>query len=196
MPNAHTNDFLAQGKTLSYACHDLVPSLTPRALRRAARELPPLAPRYLNPDYDLALGFTTFVSPGGCRYWDVGRAPASQRQPLKTDIPTLVLAGEYDTSMVPYVVRKLRRGLTNHYFFEMPASGHLQLAAYNNGHTCARKITRAFLADPTAAPDSSCIDGLPKADFTPPTDASLHPRWSSRSLGARSPAGSLRRLSG
>jgi pimeloyl-ACP methyl ester carboxylesterase len=175
--NPHTNDFLAQGKTMSYACHDLVNFLTTRDLRQAARDLPAFAPRYLDPDYDLGLGFISIVSPAGCRHWPVGRAGASQHEPVVSDIPALLLTGEYDTGIVPYVVRHLRRGLTQHYFYEFPASGHLQLAVYNNGHACAREITATFLTDPTVAPDSTCLADLPAADFTPSTPGG-HGTWS------------------
>ena len=163
----HENAFAAQGKTLSYVCHDSLNFLTPADLAQAALDVPPFAPRYLDPDFDLGDGFTNVVSPAACRVWDVGRAPAVQYRPVRSSVPTLILAGEYDTGVPPYVVRQVGAELTRSYYYEFPASGHLQLASYNGDSDCARDITDQFLAAPAATPDSSCIATLPPVDFTP-----------------------------
>jgi pimeloyl-ACP methyl ester carboxylesterase len=165
--NEHADDFLAQGKTMSYACHDLVGFVGRRDLRQAARDLPPLAPRYLGPRYDLADGYANPVSPAGCRSWHVGRAPRWQHRPLTGDVPTLVLGGEFDMGMPPYVVRKTARRMDHASYVELPASGHLQLASFTNGHDCARRIAAAFLSDPGSTLDTSCVAEVPAADFTP-----------------------------
>lgn len=152
---------------MSYACHDLLNFLDARDLRKAARDIPPLAPRYQGPHYDLGLGITIPFSPEGCLSWPVGRAPRSQHRPPTGDTPTLVLGGEYDMGMPPYVAQTMVQDLTNATYVELPASDHLQLASFTNGHVCARAIAEAFLTDPEATLDTSCVDDLPPADFTP-----------------------------
>ena len=165
--NDHTNDFLAMGKTLSYACHDLVGFITPADLRKAARDVPAMAPMFLDPDFDLADGSTNVISPAGCRTWDVGVAAPVQHKPVKSSIPTLVLSGEYDAGVPPSVVRQIPPSLSRSYSYEFPASAHVQLASYNGAAECARSIAAQFLDDPGARPDSSCIATLPAFDFTP-----------------------------
>ncbi len=140
--NDHLNDVLAMGKTLSYVCHDSAGFLRAADLRRAAHDIPAYAPRYLSPDYDLQDGFSSPVSPAGCRVWDVGLAPPVQHRAVKSSIPTLVLAGEYDTAIPPNVVSQVDDGLERSYFFDFPAGAHLQLASYNNASDCARTIDR------------------------------------------------------
>jgi pimeloyl-ACP methyl ester carboxylesterase len=167
----HVNDFVAQGKSMSYICRDELAFLTRGDLRRAARDLPPFAPRYLAQGYDLIDGFTYPFSPAGCDVWDVGRAKRVQFKPVSSDIPTLVLAGEFDTGVPPYVVRQIPPTLPRSTYVEVPASAHLQLASYNIGSDCARAIATEFLARPWRAPDTSCVDSLPEFDFTPPADA-------------------------
>ncbi|MFL6098754.1 MAG: alpha/beta fold hydrolase [Actinomycetales bacterium] len=170
--NDHTDDVVAQGKSMSYLCHDQIGFITPADLRRAARDIPALAPRYLSPDYDLADGFSSPFSPAGCRVWQVGVAGPQQFEPVASAVPTLVLAGEYDTGIPPYVVRQITEKLSHSLYVEFPASAHLQLASYNAGSDCARAITSEFLDRPSRLPDTSCVADLPAFDFTPPTSKS------------------------
>jgi pimeloyl-ACP methyl ester carboxylesterase len=165
--NGHRDDFFAQGKTLSYVCHDSVNFITEQDLRDAAHDLPFYAARYLDPDYDLADNFNVFISPAGCRIWDVGVASARQHEPTRSGVPTLVLAGEYDGGVPAYIVRQVMVGLPNGRYYEFPAGAHGQLAFYNYDSHCARGITAQFLRSPRGAIDSSCIADLAGIDFTP-----------------------------
>ncbi len=166
--NSHLDDFLAQGKTMSYVCHDLVGFTSHGDRVQAAHDLPPYGPRYLDDHYDLAFGFFVPASPAGCEVWDVGRAPGWQNQSFRSDVPTLVLAGEYDVSVPPYIVRQVGERFSRRSYVELPASAHLQLASFTTGFECAREIAAAFLAHPLAAVDRSCVAEVPEVDFTPP----------------------------
>ena len=161
-----SDSFLARGKTMSYVCRDLVGFITQPDLRQAARDLPELASLFLDPNYDLAVGWNP-DSPAGCRLWDVGVADAAQHQPVRSSIPTLVLAGEYDTGVPPLIVRQIPPTLPRSFFYEFPAAPHIQLASFNPVSSCARSIAGQFLKAPTRRPDSSCIASLPQFDFTP-----------------------------
>jgi pimeloyl-ACP methyl ester carboxylesterase len=107
----------ARGKTMSYVCRDLVGFITQADLRQAARDLPELASLFLDPNYDLAVGWTP-DSPAGCRLWNVGVAEAAQHQPVRSSIPTLVLAGEYDTGVPPLIVRQIPPTLRRSFSYE------------------------------------------------------------------------------
>jgi pimeloyl-ACP methyl ester carboxylesterase len=159
------DSFLAQGKTMSYVCHDLVGFITRADLRQAARDLPGLAPLFLDPDYELSNAAP--VSPAGCRLWRVGVADPAQHQPVHSSIPTLVLAGEYDAGVPPLIVRQIPPTLRRSFYYEFPAAPHIQLANSNPVSGCARSITDQFLNAPTRQPDASCIRSLPRFDFTP-----------------------------
>jgi pimeloyl-ACP methyl ester carboxylesterase len=159
------DSFLAEGKTMSYGCRDLVGFITRADLRKAARDLPELAPMFLHPDYELPNGAP--VSPAGCRLWKVGVADPAQHQPVRSSIPTLVLAGEYDTGVPPLIVRQIPPTLRRSFYYEFPAAPHIQLANFNPVSSCARSIANQFLNAPTRRPDSSCIRSLPPFDFTP-----------------------------
>ena len=157
--------FRAEGKTMSYVCHDMVDFLTPDDLRRAAQDVPELSALFLDPNFEFSSGDP--VSPAGCRLWNVGVAEPAQHQPVHSAIPTLVLAGEYDTGVPALVVRQIPPTLSNSYYYEFPASPHIQLASFSPVADCSRAIAAQFLDRPTARPDSSCIASLPPFDFTP-----------------------------
>jgi pimeloyl-ACP methyl ester carboxylesterase len=160
------DSFLAEGKTMSYVCRDLVGFITRADLRQAARDLPELAPLFLDPNFDLPLGWVP-PSPAGCRLWKVGVADPAQHQPVRSSIPTLVLAGEYDSGVPPLIVRQIPPTLRTSFYYEFPAAPHIQLANDNPVSTCARSIAGQFLKAPTTRPNSSCIRSLPQFDFTP-----------------------------
>lgn len=155
------DSFVAEGKTMSYVCRDLVGFITQADLQQVARDLPELAPRFLDPNYDLPVG------PAGCRLWNVGVADPAQHQPVRSSIPTLVLAGEYDAAVPPLIVRQIPPTLRRSFYYEFPAAPHIQLANFNPVSSCARSITDQFLNAPTMRPNASCIDSLPPFDFTP-----------------------------
>jgi pimeloyl-ACP methyl ester carboxylesterase len=158
---------LARGKTMSYVCHDLVGFITRGDLRKAALDVPALAPIFLDPTYDLADGDTNVESPAGCLLWNVGIANPVQHQPVASAIPTLVLAGEYDTGVPPFIAQQIPGTLPNSFFYEFPAGAHGQLASYNTDSECARSIASQFLRDPRERPDATCIAALAPFDFTP-----------------------------
>ncbi len=170
--------FYADGKTMSYTCRDLIPFQKRRDFRRAAREIPELKPFFL----DAVAGLP--FNPAGCEIWGVGQASKSQRKPLVSSLPTLVLAGEYDTSVPPLIVRQIPATLSNSHYYEIPASAHLTLAVYNNGSACVRSIAAQFLDHPDQEPNSDCINSLEPFDFTPPESLSTQaPRFPPQGLG-------------
>jgi len=164
-PAFDSDSFLARGKTESYRCRDSVGFITRSDLRRAAADVPSLAPYFLDPDYDLLEGGPE--SPAGCRVWNVGLADPVQHQPVSSTIPTLVLAGEYDLGVPAFMVRMIPRTLSNSTYVEFPAAPHIQLANYNSTSDCAREIAGRFLDNPGKRPDTSCVAALPPFDFTP-----------------------------
>ena len=63
------DSFLAEGKTMSYVCRDLVGFITRADLRQAARDLPGLAPLFLDPNFDLPGGIPSLRRVVGCGRW-------------------------------------------------------------------------------------------------------------------------------
>lgn len=87
-------------------------------------------------------------------------APDPLNTPLDTAIPVLVLAGAVDPITPPAFARALLPGLANGHYVEVPYGGHDASRL-----DCPADIMAAFLGNPTAAPDTSCIEAMETPDF-------------------------------
>lgn len=111
---------------------------------------------------DLALGKPEALAKvfAICEEWPSGRAPVRETEPVRSDVPTLILSGAYD-NLTPISWNKSAAAtLPNGVFALVPMSGHAAIT-YS---TCAEEIGQAFIANPDQTPDTSCL-------------ATLAPRW-------------------
>jgi pimeloyl-ACP methyl ester carboxylesterase len=92
-----------------------------------------------------------------CSDVDVAAAPPGFNDPVRSDIPTLVLAGEYDPVTPPDQSRHASESLSHSTFVLFPGMGHSEVFA---SPECPEIIFRAFLADPLANVDTSCIASM------------------------------------
>lgn len=88
-------------------------------------------------------------------------------EPVISDIPTLVFNGDLDPITRPAAAERAASNLSNSTLFIFPGTGH----GASPSDPCAFSIVGAFLADPTASPDGSCIAEMDKPRFSLPTDA-------------------------
>ena len=91
-----------------------------------------------------------------CRFWASGEAAAEFRTPVVSDVPALLLAGEFDPVTPPEWAQSAQRHLRNANLFIFPAVGHGVL----DSHVCAADLVRAFLDDPEAPAVPDCLDRL------------------------------------
>lgn len=106
-----------------------------------------------------------------CEAWQLPAAKPILSEPLQSDIPTLILAGSYDPITPPEWGQTVAEQLSHSNFYEFPASGHGALEDNN----CATRLALAFIDDPIAVLDASCLDDLPKAAFVLPQDVIINP---------------------
>lgn len=97
-----------------------------------------------------------------CDLWGAGFTPRMEARPVKSTIPTLVLAGEFDPITPPSWGRAALTNLDRGYFFEFPATGHGTL----NIEGCPLQIALAFLDTPTVPPDGRCIAEMPGVQWS------------------------------
>jgi len=90
---------------------------------------------------------------GLCDVWQVEQASDLANQAVMSDIPTFVAAGNFDPITPPEWGQQVADTLSNAYFYNYPSGGH----GPTLGNDCAAEMALAFLADPTVAPDDSCI---------------------------------------
>jgi pimeloyl-ACP methyl ester carboxylesterase len=82
--------------------------------------------------------------------------PDFVNQPLKSDLPTLVLSGAYDPATPVEWLDDLLPGLSNAYSLINPVGGHGQLSL-DVDDACIAGIFTSYLNDPTSEPDASCL---------------------------------------
>lgn len=102
----------------------------------------------------------TTASPALCRARNVAAAAAVESQPVTSDVPALIFAGELDPDTPPEWGRRL--------LDRMPRARLVELRGMSHGagqSPCAAAITRAFLDAPAAPLDADCALRLRGADF-------------------------------
>lgn len=92
-----------------------------------------------------------------CQKWNVPAVPQVQTTLLKSDIPTLVMEGQFDPVTPPVYGQKVAQNLSKSFYVEFPYNGHGEVVPDN---VCAINIMKTFLENPSVRPDSSCTANL------------------------------------
>jgi pimeloyl-ACP methyl ester carboxylesterase len=96
-----------------------------------------------------------------CTSWGVEPANNIESEPIVSDIPTLLLAGQFDPITPSDWAQLAANTLGNNYFYEFPGLGH----GVMRSNRCALEIGLQFINDPSAEPDTSCIEDLGGPDY-------------------------------
>jgi pimeloyl-ACP methyl ester carboxylesterase len=96
-----------------------------------------------------------------CKLWPQGSVDGDLHDPLKSDVPTLLLSGEADPVTPPAAAERAALGLTRHRHLVLSGEGHGQVAT-----ACIPKLMAEFLD--RAAPDkldATCLERHRSAPF-------------------------------
>ncbi len=140
---------ISEGMNHSVQCREEAPFNDPAEIAAAQESIPPALRAF---SYDATLQI--------CSFWGAGEPEPVETQPVYSDIPTLVLEGEYDPITPPSSGWLAAETLSQSFFYEFPGLGHGVTAA-----ACPAAIAAAFVQDPTREPDTSCIAELHSPDF-------------------------------
>lgn len=154
-------DLTSRGMMLSVICSADLVGRTPEDLLNITAELPKQLVSTADPEFTIEYGIF-----GICEDWPVPVADMSAKEPLVSDIPTLVLEGEFDPVTPPEYGKLVAGRLSDGYYFEFPGIGHDVVSS-----ECAREIAGDFIDDPTQAPDATCISEMPGVIFDIPGEA-------------------------
>ena len=140
-------NFVSTGMQLSVQCHEELAFSSPGEAETAAAEYPELADffRYSSVAGEAAIEI--------CDAWGAGSADALENEPVVSDLPVFVLAGEYDPITPPSWAEQVAANLPNSVYVEFPATGH---GASVSGE-CQTAMTLAFINEPTGPLDDSCV---------------------------------------
>lgn len=154
-------DALSMGTYFATACHEQVYFTTPEEMD-AALSAPPVIRKFA---LAAMFGNTRRVFQL-CDSWGALPYNPLNRQPVTSDIPTLVLAGEYDPTTPVTTAEMVSNDLPRDYFYVIPGMGH----GATVGNECAVTIVKNFLRNPEQAPDSRCLASLASFEFFLPYD--------------------------
>lgn len=138
-------DSMSMGMQLSVICSEDAAEL---------KENPADADTLLGNDFARVLGEQ-------CRTWPKGTRPAGFRAPLHTQVPALLLSGEFDPVTPPRYGDEVAKSLPNGRHLVLRGQGHNVIGA-----GCMPKLMARFIDKADAkALDTKCLAALP---YTPP----------------------------
>ena len=96
-----------------------------------------------------------------CSVWPRGVVDDDLKAPLQSNVPALLLSGEFDPVTTPAYAAAAAPGFADHAQVTFRGQGHIQL-----GLRCAQQLMRRFLDAGTATGlDASCADDVGPAPF-------------------------------
>ena len=142
------SEYFSQGMTVSVQCTEEMPFNNLAGLQGSLAGLPPQLADFIE------INAHSFSS--SCDLWQVEPAAANETQPVSSDIPTLILAGDYDPITPPSFGHETAAHLDQAYTFELLGQSHGVVTT----NDCAVELLVGFLNEPHRPPDDSCLDGL------------------------------------
>jgi len=136
------DDSLSEAVSNSVDCADNGPFSRQRFLRQL-QQYPTVAPIRRH-DWDY----------GVCRDWPWVDVGGDFRRAVHSDVPTLLLAGEFDPVTPPQWAYAGALGLSNSFVFTFPGIGHGVL----DSDGCGVEVVRAFMGNPQQAQAPECLD--------------------------------------
>jgi pimeloyl-ACP methyl ester carboxylesterase len=137
-------DYSSEGMRYGVLCSDEGTFTSLESARRSIASANSALAEFIN--NDLEMNYRT------CDFWGAKIADPIENQPVYGEIPTLVLAGEFDPVTPPSFGQLVAETLENTFYIEFPGLGHYVLA----DSSCAQDIVAGFLEAPDMMPDSGC----------------------------------------
>jgi pimeloyl-ACP methyl ester carboxylesterase len=137
------------GTYLSLTCTGQAPFVDVAALEMADRQ----------PGFAQAYGRNPYLA--ACEVWNVEPVDAAAHEPVRSDVPALILWGEYDAFTPVDPVERAPETLTNAQVISVPYLGQDVFGTYD----CIRDIRNAWLPTLDPSPDTSCLATIPAPSF-------------------------------
>lgn len=151
-------EFSSVGMQFSVQCHEEIIFAEPGEAEAAVEAYPRLEDFFVS---SISVGQAAFDV---CAMWEAGQAPPLENEAVSSDLPTLILAGEYDPITPPSWGESVAAGFSDSHFFTFPGLGHG--VSLDGG--CPLSVMLAFLDEPAAAPDGACIEEMAGPTFRVP----------------------------
>jgi len=153
------NGFDSIGLTTTVICNEDNPFVTTAAVDALNQGIDPrILHAFPNPDFFGRV----------CPEWGTPAPDPAENAAVVSDVPALVLAGQYDPSTPPAWSAMVAATLSHSTLLEFRGFGHVVLGqqyAPTGPPSCAMQVIAQFIDDPSRAPDRSCVDELPPPTF-------------------------------
>ena len=154
---AGDDDGSREGVWFSVMCHDEAPFNDPAVVAASAVRYPRLR--------DFVLSDSTLAV---CEVWGAGEGGALETTAVRSEIPTLVIAGANDPVHPPAWSQLAASTLRNSVYVELPGTGH------DAGFTpCGATLVAQFVGNPGVAPNTACVRALGGPAFV--TQVTINP---------------------
>lgn len=141
---------ISYGMHVSLQCSEEVPFSSPTAYAAFDAQIPSALRGGLSGAYYFEI----------CEAWPVTPAAPSENDPVVSDLPALVTAGQFDPITPPKYSAQVHESLTNSRYYLIMGESHGASAA-----SCGLKMVARFLDDPSADPSDSCLTDVPDLEF-------------------------------
>ncbi|MEL6845538.1 MAG: alpha/beta hydrolase, partial [Bacteroidota bacterium] len=95
--------------------------------------------------------------------WSVKKAPARENQSVNSDIPVLLISGEYDNGTPPKWAKAMTGNLPNSHHLIFSAWKHTPTT--NWGNPCAMQVANDFFNNPDRKPNTKCLEQIQSPSF-------------------------------
>jgi hypothetical protein len=139
------------GNYLTVLCRDEVPFMDPSDIAAQTAG---------DPAFSEVFAHDPFLE--ACAAWDVPPGEPSVHEPVATDVPLLILPGQFDSFSQADAARDAAGTFEQAWVLEVPGQTHNAMG-FND---CPIEIRNAWIMDPTSPPDTTCLEGMPSVPFT------------------------------
>ncbi len=153
-------DTFSEGMNYTFNCNEEFPFTDVDAALVSFEEFAPEYAPYISSD-DLVVEKDLL---NFCALWDAGTAPATENEPVVSDIPTLLMAGEFDPVTPPRYTQWVGETLSNSLYLEIPGAGHGP--SLDGG--CPTNIALSFVEVGSTEILTSCVEDMPRVPFNAP----------------------------
>jgi pimeloyl-ACP methyl ester carboxylesterase len=148
-------DDISQGMYYSVHCQEEVPFADAPQIEADIKQ---------HPEFEALADKSTLQL---CSSWGVPAAAAVENQAVSSDIPALVISGEFDPITPPIYGQEAAKTLSKSFNFVAPRAGHGSSVTED----CPRSMVLAFLDNPAQQPDSACLNDMAQGKFEKPLNA-------------------------
>lgn len=145
-------DMIAYGMYMSVNCTEEYPFDTPDSIEAKLASVPEAIERFAR---------RALIDPAQlaiCAAWGTNPPAPVENEPVLSEVPTLVMAGQFDPITPPTNAQAAASTLSRSFYVEFPGLSHGTLPA----NRCTKGIALAFLADPLTPPDTTCVASMPQ----------------------------------